>query len=227
MRSKGELQMGVTCFIPSGLDEQSTSCTGDLSVGVDAQATRDELCLAPAPHENRRHQSAVARIKELLRVMTNVFEKGRSTVQGPICAGEEVPSLPQALAEIPTELGLRSPGGFRVVVEGRERPLRTEVRERIYSIGREAIVNAYRHSNARDIETEVQFRRTELRITVLDNGCGIETQRLGRGRANIGGLQAMRGWAEEMGASLYIFSKAARGTAVELRVPGRRAFERS
>jgi len=52
-----------------------------------------------------------------------------------------------------------APGGsvrFRVFVIGQPRPLKPGVREQIYLIGREALINALRHSQATSIEAEVE-----------------------------------------------------------------------
>jgi len=144
-----------------------------------------------------------------------------ATHHGPIS------SLGRALAGVPTELGVGSTVGFRVVVEGRERALKASLQDEVYRIGREAIVNAFRHSRAEDIETEIEYWPTELRIAVRDNGCGIDPEKL-RGRRNgQWGLQEMRERAEQIGARLRVLSGAALGTEVVLCVPGRIAFELS
>ena len=75
-------------------------------------------------------------------------------------------------------MGLPSDVGFRVVVEGRQRELTPCLWDDAYRIGREAIVNAYRYSRAKDIETAIEYRPAELRIAVRDNGCEIDPQQL-------------------------------------------------
>jgi signal transduction histidine kinase len=136
---------------------------------------------------------------------------------------ERIPSLGQALAAVPEDLEFPSSAGFRVVVEGRQRELRAGLRDELYRIGREAIANAYHHSRADQIEAEIEFRPTGLRIAVRDNGCGIDPRMLnGKGHW---GLQEMSERAERIGARLRILSKVALGTEVELCVPGRVAFE--
>jgi signal transduction histidine kinase len=87
-------------------------------------------------------------------------------------------SLGEVFAGIPTTLGFTSGGSFQVVVHGRERELRAGLRNDVYFICREAIINAYRHSRARHIETEIEYRSTELRVAVRDNGCGIDPRKL-------------------------------------------------
>lgn len=158
-----------------------------------------------------------------LYLMDSVLEEGRQAVQGLRSPHDLYPSLGHALAGVPTDLGLDSPAGFRVVVEGRKRKLKAALCDEIYRIGREAIVNAHRHSRANCIEAEVEYRSSGLRIAIRDNGCGIDPQLLRR--SGHWGLQGMRERAERIGAQLRILSKVALGTEVELCVPSRVAFE--
>ena len=134
-------------------------------------------------------------------------------------------SLGQAFAGIPEELDLPSSVRFRVVVLGRQRPLRRLFRDEVYRIGLEAIVNAYRHSGAKEIETEIEFRPDGLRVGVRDNGCGIDPQELGCGSHGPWGLQGMRERAECIGGRLRVLSRVDLGTEVELCVAGKFIFE--
>jgi signal transduction histidine kinase len=95
----------------------------------------------------------------------------------------------------------------------------------VYRIVREALANAFRHSQARTIEVVLEYAPRELRISVRDNGCGIDPTVLQRGREGHWGLAGMRERAERIDAKLRLLSSVASGTEVELRVPGRIAFE--
>jgi len=112
-------------------------------------------------------------------------------------------------------------------VEGEERALNASLRDEVYRIGREAIINAYRHSRAEDIETEIEYWATELRIVVRDNGCGIDPGKIQWTRKEQWGLRGMRQRAEQIGARLRILSRARLGTEVVLCVPARIAFEQN
>jgi signal transduction histidine kinase len=167
--------------------------------------------------------AAKARFCSAMRTLDRVLEEGRRAVQGLRSSHERYPSLGHALAHVPADLGLPAAAEFKVVVAGRQRELTAEMREELYRIGREAIVNAYRHSRAKHIEAEIEYRCTELRIAVRDNGCGIDPQALAR--TGHWGLQGMRERADRIGARLRILSRTALGTEVELCLPNRVAFE--
>ena len=114
--------------------------------------------------------------------------------------------------------------GYRVTVEGQPRPLHPLVRDEVYRIGREALVNAFRHSRAGNIEVELHYATDQLRILVRDDGCGIDPQVLDTGREGHWGLSGMRERAERIDAQVKVLSRPAGGTEVELRVPGSVAF---
>jgi len=194
-----------------------TLLQGFLAVSMQLHAAVDQL---PADCAH-----AKPRFSKVLQLLDRVLEEGRCAVQGLRSPHEHRASLGEAFASVPNDLGFSSAIGFRVVVHGRERELRAGLREEVYRIGREAIVNACRHSQATEIEMEVEYRPTELRITVRDNGCGIAPQQLQWGRKGHWGLQGMRERAERIGARLRLWSRVALGTEVELCVPGRVAFE--
>src|SRR5262249_1099758 len=88
------------------------------------------------------------RLSKVLQLLDRVLEQGRSMVQSLRSTNEHIESLGEAFAEVPSGLGLPAPISFQVVVHGRERKLRADLRDEIYRIGCEAIVNACRHSQA-------------------------------------------------------------------------------
>lgn len=70
-------------------------------------------------------------------------------------------------------IGIQDGIDFRVIVEGPALSLRSVIRDDVYSIGREALVNAFRHSRASSIEVELEYAPTLLTIVIRDNGCGV------------------------------------------------------
>jgi signal transduction histidine kinase len=165
------------------------------------------------------------RLTDIAQMVERVLDEGRCALQGLRSHNELGASLGEALARVPSDLGFASSPGFRVVVLGMEKELRLGLLDQVYRIGREAIVNACRHSRAKEIEAEVEYRPTELRIAVRDNGCGMGPQELEGGRKGHWGLDGMRERADRIGAKLRLWSRVTLGTEVELCVPGCIAFE--
>lgn len=153
------------------------------------------------------------------------MEEGRNAVRGLRSSNSDSDDLGQALSRIPQDLGIEVPIKFRVIVSGSARRLRPLIRDEVYLIGRELLVNAFRHSRASSIEVELEYAPKRFRMVVRDDGCGIDPQVLRAGRDGHRGLPSMRKRAERVGARLRIWSRAAAGTEVVLSVPSSIAFE--
>jgi len=115
--------------------------------------------------------------------------------------------------------------GFRVIVNSNVRPLRPMIRNEVYRIGREAIVNAFMHAHAQSVEVDVEYANEHLRVLVRDNGVGVDPLVLHSGLEGHWGLPGMRDRSEAIGASLRLRSRLGAGTEVELIVPSEIAFE--
>ncbi len=168
---------------------------------------------------------AKPRVQRVLELMGQVIEEGRITLKGLRSADTDSRDLAQSFSRIQDELSPPERIDYRVTVEGPSRPLHPSVRDEIYLIGREALLNAFRHSKANTIEVELEYGLKQLRILVRDDGRGIKPEVLVSGREGHWGLSGMRERAEVIGASLKLFSRAGAGTEVELSVPGRIAYE--
>ncbi|WP_246387864.1 triple tyrosine motif-containing protein [Chiayiivirga flava] len=154
-----------------------------------------------------------------------VLVEGRDRVRELRAADGETSDLRAALLRLGQDLEADSPTRFRVAVVGRAEPLTPLVREEIYCIVREAIFNAFQHADARLVEVEISYARSELRVSVRDDGRGIDADVLGAGRKpGHWGLPGMRERAQRVGASVEVLSKPGVGTDVLLRMPRALAF---
>jgi signal transduction histidine kinase/ligand-binding sensor domain-containing protein len=160
----------------------------------------------------------------VLTLMGRVIEEGRNAVRGLRSGHDDAYDLGQAFSHVAQELVIPREVDFRVVMEGLPRALHPMIRDEVYRIGRESLVNAFRHSRASKIEVEVDYS-DNLRILIRDNGCGIDPQVLRAGRDGHWGLPGMRERAEKVGAKLRVWSRTTAGTEVELTVPGQVAFQ--
>ena len=155
-----------------------------------------------------------------------VLAEGRNAIQGLRSSDGALLDLPEAFWRIRDELVLEDGVEFRVIVEGHPRRLHPVLRDEVYRIGREALVNAARHSRAKGIEVELEYSHKHLRVLVRDDGRGIDDSRVLRfGRQGHWGLPGMYERAERIGGRLSIWSSASAGTEVELSVPGLVAYE--
>jgi signal transduction histidine kinase/ligand-binding sensor domain-containing protein len=193
-----------------------TLLQGFLSASMQLHVADDRL------PENSPAKPMVSRV---LTLMKDVIEDGRNTLRGLRSRSYELHDLAQAFSRIPEELSLQQPIDYRVIVEGQPRPLHPVIRDDVYRIGREALVNSFRHAQANSIEVEIEYGVNQLRVNVRDNGVGIDPQVLRTGREGHWGLSGMRERAERIGARLTVWTRPAGGTEIELSVPAALAFE--
>jgi signal transduction histidine kinase len=164
-------------------------------------------------------------LNRVLQLMGQVIEEGRNAVRGLRSTQNHTLDLEDAFCQVQQELSIGASAAFRVIAEGPRRPLHPVLRDDIFRIGREALVNAFRHSKAKRIEAEIDYGARHFRLLVRDNGCGIDKTVLKSGRDGHWGLPGMRERAESMGAQLNVWSSAAAGTEVVLTVPAHIAYQ--
>jgi signal transduction histidine kinase len=99
------------------------------------------------------------------------------------------------------------------------RTLRPVVEDTILRIGREAAINAVRHSGARTLSVTLAYRPHDVRLTVIDDGAGFNTEQTGWPQNGRWGIVGMRERADRVDAHLVFHSAAAKGTTIELCVP--------
>jgi signal transduction histidine kinase len=193
-----------------------TLLQGVLSASMQLHVAVDQL---PA---NSTAQKSLNRVLTLMGV---VVEDGRNALRGLRSSGENPRDLERAFLRIRQGLGFGEQVDFRIIVEGSPLPLRATIHDDVYSVGREALVNAFRHSGATTIAVELVYAVNQMRIVVRDNGCGIDKHVLQAGRDGHFGLTGMQERAKRIGARLKVWSRADAGTEVELSIPSHVAFE--
>jgi signal transduction histidine kinase len=153
-----------------------------------------------------------------------VMAEGRDRVVNLHSCFEKAGDLAASLARAGDELANGSEVKVSVTAEGHAQTLDPLAADEIYCIGREAIVNAIRHSKGRSVEVEVDYAAYELRLRIRDDGIGIDPQILQSGRAGHIGLAVMRERAEKISGTLDIVSGPGSGTEIQLKVPASKAY---
>jgi signal transduction histidine kinase/ligand-binding sensor domain-containing protein len=178
----------------------------------------DAMMMIPEREPARqRMESALDRADE-------VMEEGRDRVVNLHASFEKSGDLAQSLARVGDDIASGSEVTVRVTVEGRVQKLDPVALDEIYCIGREAMMNAFRHAKGRTIEVEVDYAPRVFRLRIRDDGRGIDPKILQSGRPGHIGLASMRERADRIGAQLDIVSGPDAGTEIELSVPGSQAY---
>ena len=168
-----------------------------------------------------------SKLDPILELMEQGIDEGRNAIQGLRSSDSRALDLVQALSGVQQELAIVPDVDFRVSVAGRQQPLRPPIKDEVYRIGKEALVNAFRHSRAKRVDFELEYADSDLRMRVRDNGCGIDPEVLEAGREGHWGLAGMRERATRIGGQLKISSSAHAGTEVQLSIPSALAFQPS
>jgi signal transduction histidine kinase len=195
-------------------DLHDTLLQGVVSASMQLHVANEQLA------DDSPAKPIVGRVMEL---MGQVVNEGRDAVRG-LRSTAQKDNLETSFSQVGKQLAANRPLDYRVIVEGTQRQLRPIIRDEVYRIGREALVNAFRHSQASKIEVELEYSTKHLRVLVRDDGVGIDRNVLQSGRDGHWGLAGMRERAESIGARLRVWSRARAGTEVELSIPGHIAF---
>ena len=188
-----------------------TFLSASMQLGVAVDAVPEESPMKP-------------RLDRVLQIMSRGIEEGRSTIRGLRASDSAARDLVIALSGVEQELSCRPNIDFRVNVAGRQQPLNPLIKQEIYRIGREALLNAFCHSGAKRVEVELEYGDQNLHMRVRDNGAGIDQQVLRNGREGHWGLVGMQERAARIGGLLKISTSPSNGTEVRLTIPSGIAF---
>jgi signal transduction histidine kinase/ligand-binding sensor domain-containing protein len=113
---------------------------------------------------------------------------------------------------------------FKITIVGTPRLLHPVAGDEIRRIAREALANAFQHSQASSIEVEMTYDPAGFSLRVRDDGVGIDQNVLNSGRQGHWGLSGMRERARKVGGDCRIWSSAGKGTEIDLKVAARVAY---
>jgi signal transduction histidine kinase len=104
----------------------------------------------------------------------------------------------------------------KFIVEGEDtRPLGAERRQHIFQIAREALTNAARHAQARQVEVRLRYGVNALQLRISDDGIGLPALPINKGQ----GLRNIRERARLLDGMLDIDTAPNRGMTLILTVP--------
>jgi signal transduction histidine kinase/ligand-binding sensor domain-containing protein len=174
--------------------------------------------IASDPPLLNRLQSALVRANEVAAEGRDMIEDLRLPVPIPV-------DLPGAFSAIGSEAGDGRSAQFRTIVTGGANPVQPGIGDVICRIGREAVINAFRHARAESIEVEILHGDKELIVSIRDDGIGLPAAAMES--INIPGhwgIQGMRERATRLGARLELINRTSGGAEVRLTIPAAVAY---
>jgi signal transduction histidine kinase len=111
---------------------------------------------------------------------------------------------------------------FHHRIEGTVRTIKSGASSEIISVLREALINAFTHSNATEMDFYIHYGRFNFTATIRDNGRGIDDNVLSAGgRQGHWGLPGMRERVKHLGGKMRIESARDQGTTITIIIPAR------
>ena len=176
-----------------------------------------------------RPDEAREKLEKAINAATQAIIEGRDAVQALRSFTAETNDLAAAIKTVGEELTARESNSispaFRVEVEGKPRNLHPIRRDEVHRIAAEALGNAFRHAQARNIEVEIRYEEQQFRLRIRDDGKGIDPEVLRTTeREGHFGLHGMKERAEIADGKLEIWSRDGAGTEIELTIPASSAY---
>ena len=179
----------------------------------------------------RRPQDAMQTLDKAISETEHAITESRDAIHDlrsqPVSGGGLAALLEAAGEELAaTQDRNRNSPGFRVIAEGEPKKLPPELQDEVYRIACEVLRNAFRHAGASQIEAEIRYDKSQLRLRIRDDGKGIDPKVLEESRrSGHWGLPGVRERAQRIGAQLSFWSQDGAGTEIELTIPSPIAYE--
>jgi signal transduction histidine kinase/ligand-binding sensor domain-containing protein len=164
------------------------------------------------------------RFTTVLEGMDRVIEEARLAVVGLRTPEPGHGGIEGSLRDFFLEIADMGEAHLTLRQTGKPRRLKTEALKQISSIAKEAILNAVRHSSAHNIQVTIAWGWLGFKVSVTDDGCGIDAFTLENGKALHWGLVGMRERAKQLKGHLRISSSPEAGTRVSLSIPASIAY---
>ena len=180
-----------------------------------------------AAQELPRGSHARESMEKALTTADRILVEGRDSVTRLRAHHLTASGLAAVFEAIAAELDHEKRVRFIAKSEGRADDVIPSVLHELYSIGREAITNAFRHSHASEITVDLKCTPKSVELVVADNGDGFDSaEQEANPSAGHWGLCGMKERAEVIGARFNCHSTENRGTQVIVTVPGGLAYRK-
>lgn len=164
------------------------------------------------------------RIERVLLLADQVMEEGRNEVQDLRSGAMGNGDLAHSLTLVGEVLQESHRAVFSLRIAGSARRLDEPVACEAYSIGREALQNAFRHAEAASIQVELHYAPDRFSLLVVDDGKGIADELIRNGSNGRWGLTGMFERAARIGGQVALENVEGGGTRVRLTVAAARAY---
>jgi signal transduction histidine kinase len=184
---------------------------GFTALGLQLEAALSRLGLRDAAQARRHLDTA----RHLLRHSQSETRRSIRDLRSTTLEGVD---LATALSRAAEQISAGTLVRIVVHIRGTARPLPHDVEQNLFRIGQEAVTNAIKHAQAREVNVELGFDPEGVELRVRDDGRGFDASAIAIESGHFGVL-GMRERAEQLGGQLRLESAPDRGTEVTVAVP--------
>ena len=182
--------------------------------GITMQLRAIQRVLRSRPNEG------AAALETVLTSADTALRDARNAIWDMRAVELEGHDLPEALEGAVRSVMAGAPVALDFTLRGGRRPLSSLVETTALRIGREAVLNALKHSNADKVDVRLEYAPRFLVLEVADNGRGMT---LGAAEVAAGdghfGIEGMRARAGRAAGTVEIASQPATGTTIRVTLP--------
>ena len=173
-----------------------------------------EVLSSRLPEEERERASKIE------RKLRHIVVDGRNAINALRLPDDDDRDWMAAVLEMGERAASETQVDFMLKIKGDPWNLPLKVRVEVLAIVREGLRNAFEHSDARTIMVFVRYAKRAMKISIEDNGVGVDVKCLEfRQKEGHWGLAGMRERAEKLRGRLTIASQLSKGTVVSLVIP--------
>ncbi len=182
-------------------------------VGISLQLEIAKRVLADSNHAVKEHlESAISLVGSSLSEARRSIWDLRSQNSGAV-------DIPARLSEIVQQIKKKSTAEIVLEIHGAYRSIPEATAQELVKITQEAVINAVRHAEARNILVQVNYGSSSVQVLVADDGRGFtEEEAIHASTGGHFGLIGMKERAKMIQAALLVESQNGNGTKIMLKI---------
>lgn len=166
-------------------------------------------------------EAALRQLEQTKELVRASLAEARSSIWN-LRSLSETGTLPSQMAAMTESRSSQGGPAVKLEIKGTYRPVAAVVEQEVLRIAQEAVTNAVRHADARQIVVVLRYDAGFVELRVSDDGRGFAGSATDLSRNGHFGVQGMRERAARIGARLHVASEPGKGTVVALDVDARK-----